>query len=198
MDLHIQQGKIIQRYHQILNWIFVGFFVIFFFSGQLVMVWNIGSFTVQNWWVPGGIELVGFLIIAIPSILGLYLRYTKGEVIFERDAEKQTVRMNNERLAGEWFIWREGASISDRYVSVVLLLLGVLILLMSLMTWMKTNQVHGNFHFSQRAMMIPQLLIGTTILWTGIVFWFNRIYTYRLFLRQGRKRITLGIRMPIK
>ena len=87
---------------------------------------------------------------------------------------------------------------SDRYVSVVMLLLGVLILWMSLMTWMKINHFNGSLHFSQRAMMIPQVLIGTTTLWTGIVFWFNRIYTYRLFLRQGRKRITLGIRVPMK
>ena len=195
MDVNIQQGKIIQRYHQILNWIFVGGFAIFFFSGQFVMTRGIESFTAHNWWIPGGIELVGFLFLAIPSVFGLYFRYTKGEVTFERDVEKQVVRMNNERLAGDWNIWREGASVSDRDVSVVMLLLGVLILGM---VWMKTNQVLGSFYFSQRAMTIQQVLIGTTILWVGAVSWFNRVYTYRLFLRQGRKRITVGIRVPMK
>jgi hypothetical protein len=195
MDVNIQQGKIIQRYHQILNWIFVGGFAIFFFSGQFVMTRGIESFTAHNWWIPGGIELVGFLFLAIPSVFGLYFRYTKGEVTFERDVEKQVVRMNNERLAGDWNIWREGVSVSDRDVSVVMLLLGVLILGM---VWMKTNQVLGSFYFSQRAMTIQQVLIEITILWVGVVSWFNRVYTYRLFLRQGRKRITLGIRVPMK
>ena len=198
MDLNIQHGKIIQRYHQILNWIFVGGFAIFFFSGQFVMTRGIESFTAHNWWIPGGIELVGFLIIAIPEMRGLYLRYTDGEVTFQRDVEKQTIRMNNERLAGDWNIWREGASVSDRDVSVVMLLLGALILGMSLMGWMKTNHFQGSFHFSQRAMVIPLVLIGTTILCVGIVLWVNRVYTYRLFLRQGSKRITVGIRVPIK
>ncbi len=198
MDLHIQQGKIIQRYHYILNWIFVGIFAIFFFSGQYVMTRGIGTFTAQNWWIPGGIELVGFLFLAIPSAFRLYFRYTKGEVAFERDAEKRTVKMNNERLAGDWNLWREGASVSDRYASVVLLLLGILTLWMSMTTWMKSYHFHGSFPYTQRAMQIPQLLIGTTILWTGIISWMNRVYTYRLFLRQGRKRITLGIRVPIK
>ena len=198
MDVNIQQGKIIQRYHQILNWIFVGGFAIFFFSGQFVMTRGIESFTAHNWWIPGGIELVGFLFLAIPSVFGLYFRYTKGEVTFERDVEKQVVRMNNERLAGDWNIWREGASVSDSYLSVIMLLLGVLILWMSLMTWMKTNYFQGSFYFSQRAMTIQQVLIGITILWVGAVSWFNRVYTYRLFLRQGRKRITVGIRVPMK
>jgi len=198
MDIHIQQGKIIQRYHHTLNWLFVGGFSIFFFSGQYILVRDIGSFTAQNWWIPSGIELVGFLIIAIPAMRGLYLRYTDGEVTFQRDVEKQTVKINNERLAGDWNIWREGASVSDRYVSVIMLLLGVLILWMSLMAWMKTNHFHGSFHFSQRAMTIQQVLIGITILWVGVVSWFNRVYTYRLFLRQGKKRITVGIRVPMK
>ncbi len=198
MELNVKQGKVIQRYHQILNWIFVGCFAAFFYSGQIVFTRQIGAFTVHNWWIPGVIEFVGFLFLAISAIFGLYFRYTKGEVTFERDVEKQTVRMNNERLAGEWFIWRGGASISDRYVSVVMLVLGVLILWMSLMTWMKTNHFHGNFHFSQRAMTIQQVLMGITILWVGVVSRFNRVYTYRLYLRQGRKRITLGIRVPVK
>lgn len=118
--------------------------------------------------------------------------------MFERDAAKQTVRINNELLAGEWLIWREGASVSDRYLSVIMSLLGVLILWMSLMTWMKTSHFSGSFHFSQRAMTIQQILIGITILWVGVVSWFNRVYTYRLYLRQGRKRMTLGIRVPVK
>ena len=198
MDLNIQQGKIIQRYHHTLNWVFIGCFAVFFLSGQIIVTTQIGVFTAHNWWIPGGIELVGFLILAIPSVFGLYFRYRLDEVTFQRDAEKQTIRMNNERLAGDWNIWREGASVSDRDVSVVMLLLGALILGMSLMGWMKTNHFHGSFHFSQRAMVIPLVLIGTTILCVGIVFWFNRVYTYRLFLRQGRKRITVGIRVPMK
>ena len=107
MDVNIQQGKIIQRYHQILDWIFVGCFAIFFFSGQFVMTRGIESFTARDWWIPGGIELVGFLFLAIPSAFRLYFRYIKGEVAFERNSEKRTVKMNDEYLAGDWYIWRE-------------------------------------------------------------------------------------------
>ncbi len=159
---------------------------------------KMATFTLHNWWIPDVIDLIAFLILAVSALMGIYLRKTIGEVSFERDATKQMVRIIDERFAGEWFIWREGASISERYLSVILLILGVFILWMALMAWMKTYHFHGSFQFSQRAKTIQQILIGITLVWVGVLSSFNRVYTYRWYLRRGRIRMKIGVRVPVK
>lgn len=190
----LQRAKILQRYHKIVRLLFVGAFAIMVFSAQYVLMREIDITKMDAWWLPDVMDLVGIIFLSVSYGGGMGDRRKFGEVSFERHLKAPSLRIDDVRLQGEWSIWREETSVNYQVIAPIFLILGAVIVIMALLTWKKNMLIQGDFQSYQKAETIQQFMAGCVFIWVGFRSWSNRMYTYRLYVRQGKTTLILGIR----